>query len=84
MCTSSQRLASYGEIIGTAIGSFVVALIVGNIMGLLCGVKLSRNKSVKHSHYNVTPNKEVINEDIQLDLHVKMSENVCYEVVKKI
>ena len=57
---------------------------MGIILGLLCGVKFSRNKSVKHAKYNMTPNKEVINEDIQLDLHVKMSENVCYEVVKKV
>ncbi len=84
--SSSQRYASYGEFIGTAFGSFVVALILGNIMGLVCGVKYTRYQNKKpcktssNSNNDMNLNKGPLYEDI--DKHVEMSHNVSYDVVK--
>ncbi len=72
------------------IGTFAVALTLGILLGLICGVQYTRtviknklsqeNKDI--SKNNVNLNKGLLYEDIDLDKNIPLAQNVSYDAVK--
>ncbi len=82
---------SLGSIIGTAIGCFMLALIVGFGMGLLSGVSYKRIKvfklsgeSCNCSKRSIDLHKRPFHEDVEVEKKVELTQNVCYDTVKRI
>ncbi len=70
----------YGQVVGSAIGSVVLALILGIIIGLLIGMKskrkMKKQESTGENLEHPRKRSETLYEDVKLENHVEMSENV--------
>ncbi len=73
------------------IGSFLLALLLGILLGFFCGVKYTRKsvnrkqakESMDVSINALTPPRGPLYEEVELEKLVKMSQNVSYDVLKK-
>ncbi len=89
-CT--DHMYSLRSIIGTAIGCFMLALIVGFGMGVLSGVSYNKKMKVfKHSgescncsKHSIDLHKRQFHEDVEVEKKVELTQNVCYDTVKRI
>ncbi len=86
-----KTLTSIGLILGTAIGSFAVALAIGVIFGHLCnkyrGNKTTKKEQQQQGFTNAPKNCKkfftgIILEEVKPDEHIETSANMSYEAVK--
>ncbi len=70
----------------------MLALTLGVILGLFCGVQYARRSMIKNqsldtmeaSQSKIKSTKGPLYEEVELDKHVDLKENISYAIVKKI
>ena len=74
----------------SVIGTFVITLFIGIILGLLCGVKHTQKKLNKTKESIHMPEDKIIKDPVYEEVNLKnktttidFSQNIAYEQVKK-